>query len=152
MCSSMIWKLEVVADKGYYRGEEIKACDEANIITYVPKSNTSGNRARGQFGRDEFKYLPDNDEYECPAGERLIYRFTREEAGKQIRRYWSSACPRCPIKERCTTGDYRRVSRWEHEPVVEAAERRLEERRDAMAIRRAVVEHPYRTILSLIHI
>ena len=139
-------ELHVLADRGYYRSEELLACENAKIQTYVPKSVTSNNKAKGQFDRSEFHYIATEDEYECPAGQRLIYRFTRTESNKVIRRYWSSACPRCPIKAQCTTGDYRRVSRWEHEAVLERAEHRLSQRPDAMAIRRAVVEHPYGTL------
>jgi len=138
--------LRVIADQGYYRSEELQACEQANIVAYVAKSDTSGKRSKGEFGRDEFRYLPDDDEYECPAGERLIYRFTREEAGKKICRYWASACVRCPIKSKCTPSNYRRVSRWEHESVVEAAQARLTDYPDAMRIRRATVEHPFGTL------
>jgi hypothetical protein len=138
--------LTVVADQGYYRGEELLACDEANIVAYVAKSDTSGKRAKGEFRRSEFHYIAEDDEYECPAGERLIYRFTGEEAGKKIRRYWSSACVRCPIKSKCTPSIYRRVSRWEHEAVVEAAEARLAEHPEMMQVRRATVEHPFGTL------
>ena len=139
-------KLKVVADRGYYRGEEFLACDKANIMTYVPKPDTSGNRAKGQFGRDDFHYIAKDDEYECPAGERLIYRYTRKEAGKMIRRYWTSACFRCAIKSQCTTGQYRRVSRWEQEAVVEAVQARLDKHPDIMRTRRATVEHPFGTL------
>ncbi len=139
-------KLKVVADRGYYRGEEFLACDKANIMTYVPKPDTSGNRAKGQFGRDEFHYIAKDDEYECPAGERLIYRFTREESGKLMRRYWTSACFRCAIKSQCTTGQYRRVSRWEQEAVVESVKARLDKHPDIMRTRRATVEHPFGTL------
>ena len=138
--------LTVIADQGYYRGEELLACEEANIIAYVAKSDTSGKRGKGEFSRKEFRYIREDDEYECPAGERLIYRFTREEAGKKIRRYWASGCVRCPIKSKCTPSDYRRVSRWEHESTVEAAEARLSEYPDAMRIRRATVEHLFGTL------
>jgi transposase len=138
--------LKAVADQGYYRGEEILACDEAGIITFVAKADTSGKRGKGEFARSAFRYIANDDEYECPAGERLIYRFTREEAGKKIRRYWASACVRCPIKSKCTPSDYRRVSRWEHEATVEAAEARLQQHPDAMRIRRATVEHPFGTL------
>ena len=140
--------LEVLADRGYYNGEEIRACEQNGIAVHVPKPLTSNNRAKGQFDRAEFVYLTEVDEYECPAGERLIHRFTRTESGKEIRRYWSSACPRCPIKAQCTTGDYRRVSRWEHEDVLERAQAHLDRRPDAMRVRRETVEHPYGTIKS----
>jgi transposase len=141
-------KLDVVADRGYYNGDEIRACEQANIATYLPKPNTSGNKARGLFDRSEFHYNANDDEYECPAGERLIYRFTRTEAGKEIRRYWSSACTACPIKNKCTVGEHRRVSRWVHEAVVERAQARLNSRPDIMRVRRSTVEHPFGTIKS----
>jgi hypothetical protein len=139
-------ELTVVADRGYYKGEEIHACDQGNIVTYLPKPQTSGNMAKGLFARRDFVYHPAEDECRCPSGERLIYRFTREEKGQVLRRYWSSSCPRCALKSQCTTGNYRRISRWEHEEVLEAAERRLDLNQDSMRIRRSTVEHPFGTL------
>ncbi len=139
-------ELTVVADRGYWRGEEIKACDEAGITTYLPKPQTSGAQAEGRFGKRDFHYVIQDDEYECPAGERAIYRFTRVESGKRIRRYWSSACIGCPIKAQCTPSDYRRISRWEHEAVTDAAEARLEREPEMMQVRRQTVEHPFATL------
>jgi transposase len=138
--------LKVVADRGYYRAEELEACERAGITAYVPKSVTSGNKAKGQFDRSDFRYITEDDEYACPAGERLIYRFSRVESGKTMRRYWSSSCPTCPIKPRCTTGKYRRVSRWENEAVLDRAEARLGAEQDVMRWRRATVEHPFGTL------
>jgi transposase len=138
--------LTVLADRGYYSGQELRSCEQNNIVTYVPNSATSNNKAKGQFDRSEFHYIAKDDEYECPAGERLIYRFTRTESDKEIRRYWSSSCPTCPIHAQCTTGKNRRVSRWVHEEVVERAAARLAAMPDAMHIRRATVEHPYGTL------
>ena len=138
--------IKAVADRGYYKGEEIKACEDANITTYLPKSNTSNNRAKGLFDKRDFIYQPEEDEYICPAGERAIYRSTREESGKQIRRYWSSACSTCSLKPKCTSGKERRISRWEHEDVVERAQARLDNRPDMMRIRRQTVEHPFGTL------
>jgi transposase len=140
--------LDVVADRGYYNGDEIRACEQAGIDAYLPKPKTSGNKAKGLFDRSAFMYVDKDDEYECPAGERLIYRFTRTEKGKDIRRYWSSACPRCPIKAQCTTGDNRRVSRWVHADVLDRAQARLDKQPDSMRVRRATVEHPFGTIKS----
>ena len=138
--------LNVLADRGYYSGQELRSCEQNDIVTDVPNSATSNNKAKGQFDRSEFHYIAKDDEYECPAGERLIYRFTRTESGKEIRRYWSSSCPACPIHAQCTTGKNRRVSRWVHEEVVERAAARLAAKPDAMHIRRATVEHPYGTL------
>ena len=140
--------LDVVADRGYYNGDEVRACEQAGIDAYLPKPKTSGNKAKGLFDRSAFTYMDKDDEYECPAGERLIYRFTRTEKGKEIRRYWSSACPRCPIKSQCTTGDNRRVSRWVHADVLDRAQARLDKQPDSMRVRRATVEHPFGTIKS----
>jgi transposase len=137
--------LEVVADQGYYRGEELLACERSNIVPYIAKVDTAGKRAKGEFPRSAFRYIPQVDEYACPAGERLIYRFTRNENGKEIRRYWSSECIRCPIKSACTPSKQRRVSRWEHEEVIEAAEDRLKQHPQMMNKRRATVEHPFGT-------
>jgi len=139
-------RLTVLADRGYYNGDELRSCEENNITAYVPNSVTSHNKAKGLFDRAEFHYIEKDDEYECPAGERAIYRFTRTEKGKVLRRYWSSACTHCSLKPRCTTGKNRRVSRWVHEDVIERAKARLDERPDAMQIRRATVEHPYGTL------
>jgi len=139
-------KLQALADRGYYSGPELKACDDAGIATYVPKPMTSNAKAEGRFDKADFIYIAKDDEYECPAGQRAIYRFTREENGLQLRRYWSSACPRCPMKARCTPSDYRRISRWEHEAVLEAVQRRLDRRLDAMTTRRRTIEHVFGTL------
>ena len=139
-------ELSVVADRGYYSGEEIKACDDANIKVYLPKCQTSGNQSKGLFGKRDFIYKPEADEYECPAGKRAIYRFTAQEKGKTIRRYWSSACPHCSLKPQCTTGVNRRISRWEHEEVLDAVEDRINQEPERMAARRNTVEHPFGTL------
>jgi len=141
-------ELDAVADRGYFRGEEILACDEANITTYLPKPQTSGSMKKGLFSKRDFIYHAQDDEYECPAGERLIWRFTTEERGQTLHKYWSSACPSCPIKARCTTAQNRRVARWEHEAVVEALEARLDREPERMRVRRETVEHPFGTIKS----
>jgi len=141
-------ELDVVADRGYFKGEEILACDKAHITTYLPKPQTSGSVKKGLFSKRDFIYHAEDDEYECPDGERLIWRFTTEEKGQSIHKYWSSACPRCPIKLQCTTSQYRRVGRWEHETVVEALEARLDREPERMRVRRETVEHPFGTIKS----
>jgi len=139
-------ELAVVADRGYFSGKEIKVCEDAGIKTYLPKCQTSGNQAKGLFGKRDFIYKLENDEYECPAGERAIYRFSRQESGKMIRRYWSSACINCSTKSQCTTGEYRRISRWEHEAVLDVVEARVDQEPERMTARRNTVEHPFGTI------
>jgi transposase len=138
--------LEVVADRGYFSGEEILACDQAGITVTLPKPMTSGAKSDGRFGKQDFAYLPEEDVYRCPADERLKYRFTSVENGLSLRRYWTNACWTCALKNRCTTGVQRRITRWEHEHVVEAVQRRLDENPEAMRQRRETVEHPFGTI------
>ena len=141
-------KLTVVADKGYYNGDELRECEQNHIVAYVPKPDTSPNKAKGYFNRSRFQYIKDDDEYQCPAGERLTFRTEGKEAGKQIRRYWSSACGSCAIQSQCTTGKERRVRRWVHEDVLERAAKRLRRRPEVMLARRSLVEHPFGTIKS----
>ncbi len=140
--------LDVVADRGYFNGEEILACDEAGITVTLPKPLTSGSKAKGRFGKQDFVYLAADDVYRCPAGEHLVYRYTNQENGRTLRRYWTTACQGCAIKERCTTGKQRRITRWEHEHVLEAVQRRLDEHPQKMRQRRETVEHPFGTIKS----
>jgi hypothetical protein len=138
--------LDVVADRGYFNGEEILACDEDGITVTLPKPMTSGAKSEGRFGKQDFVYLHDEDVYRCPAGEQLAYRYTNSQDGKTLRRYWTNMCPTCPLKSKCTTGKERRISRWEHEPVLEAMQQRLDENPQAMRVRRETVEHPFGTI------
>src|SRR5207342_3009286 len=138
--------LDAVADRGYYEGEEIKACEEAGITVTLPKPQTSGAKAAGRFGKQDFVYVAAEDVYRCPAGEQLIYRYTNEEDGKTLRRYWTTACQTCALKAQCTPGKERRISRWEHEAVLEKVQQRLDRNPDKMTLRRQTAEHPFGTI------
>jgi transposase len=139
-------KLKAVADRGYYSGAQIKACHDAGIATILPKPTTPNAKAEGRFDKADFIYIARDDEYQCPAGQRAIYRFSEEDKGLLLRRYWSSACPRCPMKAQCTPSAYRKISRWEHESVLEAVQRRLDKQPQAMTLRRRTVEHVFGTL------
>ena len=89
--------LTVLADRGYFDGEEIKKCGEAGVIPLVPKPITSNSRAEGRFDKRDFVYNAERNEYRCPAGETAIWRMTTVEKDRKMHRYWPSACPRCPI-------------------------------------------------------
>ena len=139
-------ELEVVAARGYFRGEEILACDKANITTYLPKPLTSGNRKKGLYTKRDFTYHAKDDEFECPAGERLSRRTSSMEKGLRIYKYWTSNCGKCPQRDACTTGKERRIGRWENEHCVEAMEEWLDREPDRMRVRRSTVEHPFGTL------
>jgi transposase len=138
--------LDAVADRGYFSGNEILACDQADITVTLPKPMTSGAKSEGRFGKQDFVYVSAEDVYRCPAGERLTYRYTSEEHGMMLRRYWTTACRHCPLKAQCTPGNERRISRWEHEHVLEAVQQRLDANPQAMRVRRETVEHPFGTL------
>ncbi len=138
--------LTVIADPGYYKGEEIVDCYEADITALVPKVDTSGKRAKGQYTRSDFIYDAEQDEYVCPAKQRMTYRFTTEDKGKQMRAYMTNRCGSCALKAKCTSGKERRIKRWEKEHLLEAADALLKKQPDAMRQRKRLVEHPYGTI------
>jgi len=138
--------LIALADRGYFEGYEILKCERAGIAAVVPRPLPSNSAAEGRFDRRDFVYDDTRDEYRCPAGQIAIRRFTSVEDGKTLHKYWPSACPRCPIKARCTSSDYRRITRWEHEDVLETMQARLDGAPEAARLRRQTVEHVFGTL------
>lgn len=139
-------KLSVVADRGYFKSEEILACHQSDITVHVPKPMTSGAKADGRYNKTEFIYDTETDEYKCPAGQRLIWRYASVEKGLKLHTYWSSHCQSCELKAQCTPSTQRRVRRWEHESVLEDMQRRLDQAPEMMRIRKQTVEHPFGTL------
>jgi transposase len=140
--------LEVVADRGYYNGEEVKACGESGITAYVPKSNTSANQKRGLFTKEDFIYEPDKDCYRCPAGKELSYRYQTLEQGRQMRTYQISGCKSCGLKSKCSINKkgIRAIKRWVDEAILEAMARRVAEHPEKVELRKCLAEHPFGTI------
>ncbi len=139
-------EIRAVADKGYFSGREILACHEGGITTTLPRPETSGNRKKGMYVKADFAYDADADVYRCPAGETLRRHYTTEEQGLVVHRYWTNLCQTCEIKARCTTGKERRITRWEHEHLVDEMHDRMSRDPALMALRRSTVEHPFGTI------
>lgn len=139
-------EMSAVADKGYFSGREILACHEDGITTTLPRPETSVNRKKGMYVKADFAYDTEVDVYRCPAGEALTRRYTTEEGGLVVRRYWTNACQTCPVKARCTTGKERRITRWEHEHLVDEMRDRMSSEPALMKLRRSTVEHPFGTI------
>jgi len=139
-------KLDAVADRGYFNGEEILACEEAGIMVTLPKPMTSNSKAEGRFGKQDFRYVAEEDVYVCPAGEQLAYSYTTEDKGLVVHCYATNACRHCAIKHNCTKGNERRIKRWEHEHIIELVQRRLDAHPEKMRQRRETVEHPFGTI------
>jgi hypothetical protein len=136
-------KLKALADRGYFNGPETKACGEAGITPLVPKPMTSNAKAAGRFSKADFIYIARDDEYRCPAGQPLRRHQTTVDGGLCVHTYWTYICPHCPHRAQCTTGNERRVRRWEHEEVIEAMQRRLDRVPEAMTRRRSTIEHVF---------
>ncbi len=143
--------LDVVTDVGYYDGEEVKACLEAGITPYIAKPHTSRNQKQGLFGyppgEADFVYNAQHDTYRCPAGAELTYRFTTIEAGRPTRYYATSACGACPLRPHCTRSHTagRRITRWEHEQLLDTMAERVRDHPQVMQQRKQIVEHPFGT-------
>ena len=111
-------ELTALADRGYYSGEELKACADAGIEPLVPKALTSNSRAEGRYDKSDFVRARSAMRSAVrPASTRRTA--SERENGMAIKKYWSSACPRCALRTKCTTSDYRRIGRWEHEAVLD---------------------------------
>src|SRR5215467_6609832 len=132
---SPYWRIAVISRARKWWPARPPASDRSS-----PKPLTSGAKADGRFGKQDFIYQPETDTYRCPAGEQLIWRFTTVENGLKLSRYWSSNCGTCAMKAKCTPSKQRRITRWEHEAVIEVMQRRLDEMPNAMRVRRSIVE------------
>jgi hypothetical protein len=141
-------KLEVVADRGYYNGEEVKACEQSGMTVYVPKPNNSSNLKRGLFTKDDFLYEPQRDCYRCPAGKELSYRYQTLEQDRLMRSYAISGCKSCELRSRCSINKkgIRSIKRWVDEAILEAMARRIAEHPEKVELRKCLVEHPFGTI------
>ncbi|MDM0110549.1 IS1182 family transposase [Variovorax sp. J22R133] len=140
-------KLKAFADRGYFNNLEIKACEDAGITAFVPKPMTSNAKAHGRFGKADFIYIAKDDEYLCPAGQRAIYQCSKIDNNLRNRLYWSSACPTCSLKDKCTTSSFRQIRRWEHEAIIDRMQLRLDRKPGAMTLRRSTIEHVLGTLI-----
>ncbi|MFT7548355.1 MAG: transposase [Candidatus Azotimanducaceae bacterium] len=141
--------LSVLADAGYYKGSKIKACQDESITCYLPKPQTSGNKSKGLFGREDFKFNVEDDAYTCPTGEYLTRRTKTKDKteGKKSYRYWTNAWGQCPIKSKCTTSkESKTISLWEHESIIDDLSERMLENPEMMKVRKQTIEHPFGTI------
>lgn len=140
-------QLEVVADRGYFDGEEVKKCVKAGITPYIAKPTTSANKKRGLYTKEEFTYDPAKDVYHCPQGAELTYRLDTVELGRHIKYYATPSCRGCPAKPQCTTNKGgRRITRWVEEGVLEEMAQRVKNNPQMMKRRQQLCEHPFGTM------
>lgn len=144
-------EIEVVADRGYYKIEDIEDCEAAGITPYVPKPDRSKARHSGHFMKSAFRYDAMIDAYICPAGQHLVPLY-RIRVGKTREGTWANryanraACRSCTLRDRCTKKTYRYILRYENETTMERMAERLAARPEVMNRRRESVEHPFGSI------
>ncbi len=142
-------EITVLADRGYFNGDQVLACEDTGVLPCIPKTLTSSSAKRGLFTRREFFYDAAKDHYTCPAGQHLTRAAVRSDRRDDIDHYRHlTACFTCPLKSRCTPEKLKRVKRWEHEGILDAMQARLDKMPDAMGLRRQTVEHPFGTLKS----
>ena len=142
-------ELEVLSDRGYYKGPQIVDCEESGIRIYVPKPQTSPSKKKGLFTKEDFVYEPEHDRYRCPAGEELPRRHSAVENEMTIFVYYAStsSCEGCALRSKCTSSPQtRRIRRWEKEDVLDVMQARLDRAPEKMQLRRQTVEYPFGTI------
>jgi transposase len=139
--------IEVVADRGYYKIEDIQACEDAGISAYVAKPIRGPGIKAGYFAKDDFDYNAEADTFTCPGGETLSPRYREAVRGTEAITYVNrAACRACDLRPRCTKAKFRKVMRYEGEAVLDRMAERLADRPDVMALRKGAVEHPFGSI------
>jgi transposase/IS5 family transposase len=138
---------EVVADAGYYNASEVSRCLEHGITPYIPKADTSANTKLGLYGKSQFRYDATQNEYVCPAGGALTYRFSTYELGRELQYYRANGCKVCALKSRCTRNKGNRtITREANEHLMEAMARRMKAQPHKFKLRKMLAEHPFGTI------
>ena len=140
-------RTEVIADAGYYNASEVSRCVEHGITPFIPKADTSANTKLGLYGKSQFKYDVAKNEYVCPAGAALTYRFSTHELGRELQYYRAKGCKACALKSRCTRNrNNRTITRETNEHLMEAMARRMKEQPAKFKLRKTLAEHPFGTI------
>jgi hypothetical protein len=140
-------RIDAVADRGYYKGEDIQACEDAGIAAYVARPQRGAAVREGLFRKEEFRYDPTSDTYRCPGGQHLYPRYRCGKGDHTTVQYCNrDACRGCELKPQCMANTYRRVGRWTDEAVLERMEARLAARPEILKQRREIAEHPFGSI------
>ena len=140
-------RIDVVADMGYYKGEDIEACEKIGVTPFVARPQRGVAVREGRFRKDEFRYDAIADAYVCPANQRLEPLYRSEKNGHVRVQYCNTkVCRACELKPQCTGSSFRRVDRWDGEAVLDRMAARLASRPEVLARRRETVEHPFGSI------
>ena len=140
-------RIDAVADKGYYKVEDIAGCEAAGITPYVAKPRRSPARRRGRFPKERFRYDAGTDTYACPNGQQLKPLYISRVRDTKLMHYANrEACRGCALKVQCTSNSYRRIGRYVDEAVLDRMAERLAGRPGVLHRRRESAEHPFGSI------
>lgn len=140
-------RIDAVADKGYFKIEDIGASEAAGIVPYVPKPKRGSAVSNGFFAKDDFRYDAGSDVYICPGGQSLKRRSERKIRNVGLTDYTNqAACKACALRTRCTKGKFRQITRYEGEEVLDRMAARLAARPEVLGQRRESVKHPFGSI------
>ena len=146
-----ITQADVVADGGYYKSQDIKACQDLGLEPHLPAVENSPSERAGLYGKSDFRYDATRDVYHCPGGAVLSRRRQMTDQGKVMFNYdHPKACGPCPLKARCTRSRYRTLSRWEHETCLERMAQKVATAPGKLAARKTLIEHCWGTIKWLL--
>ena len=113
-------RIDAVADAGYFKIEDIEACENAGVVPHVPKPQRGSTVSQGLFPKERFRYDGGEDIYICPDGQRLALHSKRKRRDLIFASYANrAACKECQLKSKCTKSAFRRVLRYVDEAILE---------------------------------
>ena len=140
-------RIDAVADAGYFKIEDIEACENAGVVPHVPKPQRGSTVSQGLFPKERFRYDGGEDIYICPDGQRLALHSKRKRRDLFFASYANrAACKECQLKSKCTKSAFRRILRYVDEAILERMAERLAARPELLDARRESVEHPFGSI------
>jgi len=139
--------IDVVADRGYYKIEDIEDCEAVGVTPYVPKPLRGSAVKNGFFTKEQFRYDPDADVLICPGGQKLEPKYKSNVRDNDTVIFVNTkACKACDLRARCTNAAFRKVMRYANEAILDRMAARLAARPEVMDRRRESVEHPFGSI------
>ena len=147
-------EMDVLADKGYHTGEQIRKCEQNGITTYVSPKEPASNDP-DIFPITSFVYNAENNSYTCPAREVLTTNGTwlthsskGYKSAYKFQRYNTKKCKSCELQVQCTKSktNGRNIDRSEFAADVEQNNKRVKENPAYYKQRQQLAEHPWGTL------
>jgi len=125
--------INVVADRGYYKIEDIEDCEAAGVTPYVPKPLRGSAVKNGFFTKEQFHYDADADVLICSGGQKLAPKYkSKIRDNDAIGFVNTKACKACDLRARCTNAAFQKVTRYANEAILDRMAERLAANPEAM--------------------